>query len=151
MSNLNENIITIRYVTNEKGKIRIFGKKFVENNQNNCKIIYNNKEQELEEYIKNKNFINSEALEIKLKISKDIIDMSYMFSDCECLSSLPDIHKLSTKNVTDISYMFYYCESLESLSDISEWNTNNVTNMSYMFSHCKSLKSLPDISKWNTN
>ena len=39
-----ENIITIRYITKENGKIRIFGDNFVKNNKNNCKIIYINKE-----------------------------------------------------------------------------------------------------------
>ena len=50
-----------------------------------------------------------------------------------------------------MSYMFSNCESLTSLPDISNWNTNNVTNMSYMFSNCYSLKILPDIFSWNTN
>ena len=57
MDDLNENVITIKYATKEKGKIRIFGEKFVENNQNNCKIIYTNKEKELEAFIKNNNFV----------------------------------------------------------------------------------------------
>ena len=45
-----------------------------------------------------------------------------------------------------MSYMFSYCNSLKSLPDFSKWNTNNVTNMSYMFSECISLKeeSLPN-------
>ena len=49
-----------------------------------------------------------------------------------------------------MSSMFSNCELLSSLPDISKWNTQNVTNMSSMFSNCKILSSLPDISKWNT-
>ena len=36
--------------------------------------------------------------------------MSYMFSWCSSLQSLPDISKWDTKIATDMSYMFYYCE-----------------------------------------
>ena len=35
--------------------------------------------------------------------------------------------------------IFSDCNSLTSLPDISNWNTNNVINMSYMFSDCNSL------------
>ena len=60
-------------------------------------------------------------------------NMSYMFSNCSSLISLPDISKWNTNNVKDMSYMFYYCSSLVSLPDVSEWNTNNVTDMSRCF------------------
>ena len=33
-------------------------------------------------------------------------------------------------NIIDMSYMFSNCRSLSSLPDISKWNTNNVTDMS---------------------
>ena len=49
-----------------------------------------------------------------------------------------------------MSYMFSNCKTLESLPDISKWDTKNVTNMSYIISNCNSLESLPDISKRNT-
>ena len=74
--------------------------------------------------------------------------MSYMFSNCESLSSLPDISKWNTSNVGGMSYMFSNCELLTSLPDISKWNISSVGYMSYMFSNCKSLVSLPDISNW---
>lgn len=46
----NEEIITIKYKTNNK-TLRLFGKQFVENNINNCKLIINNEEQELKEFL----------------------------------------------------------------------------------------------------
>ena len=46
-----------------------------------------------------------------------------------------------------MSYMFSGCVSLESLPDISKWNLTNIEDVSDMFSRCKSLKSFPDISK----
>ena len=84
----------------------------------------------------------------------NIIDMSFMFYNCESLVSLPDLSKWNNNivnNVNDISYMFSDCRSLSSLPDLSKWNINNVINISYMFKNCISLSSLPDISKWNTN
>ena len=94
----------------DKYEIKLFGEKFIENNKNNCKIIIDNKEQDLIEYLKiNK---NEKILKIKLKEIKTITNMSYMFDGCKSLTSLPDI---------------------------SNWNTNNVTNMSFMFSEYNSL------------
>ena len=140
--------IILKYI-NKKGKIKILGEEFVDNNKNNCKIIYNGIEKELNSCIINDN--ESNEIEIKLKIYKDIIDMSKMFSDCKDLNSISDLSKLNTNNVYNMSSMFEYCESLKSIPDISNWNTSNVCDMNGMFSGCGSLKSIPDISKWNTN
>ena len=38
-----------------------------------------------------------------------------------------------------MSYLFSGCSSLISLPDISKWNVNNVNNMSFLFSGCSSL------------
>ena len=46
-------------------------------------------------------------------------------------------------NVTNMSYMFSGCSSLSSLPDISKWNTNNVIEMSSMFSGCKESLNIP--------
>ena len=81
----------------------------------------------------------------------NVSNMSWMFSRCSSLSSLPDISNWNTINVTDMWNMFYGCSSLSSLPDISTWNTINVTDMNGMFYRCSSLLSLPDISIWNTN
>ena len=83
--------------------------------------------------------------------TNNVFDMHKMFYNCSSLSSLPDISKWSTNNVIDMSGMFYNCSSLPSIPDISKWKTNNVNNMGEIFSHCSSLASLPEISKWNTN
>ena len=132
----------------DKYEIKLFGKKFIENNKNNCKIIIDNKEQDLIEYLKiNK---NEKILKIKLKEIKTITDMSYMFYGCNSLISLSDISNWNTSSITDMSSIFCECESLFSIP-ISEWKTNSVTNMSYMFYKCKNFKSLNDIQKWNTS
>ena len=138
---------------NKKEKLRVFGKQFIKNNINKCKIIYNNFEYDLCEYIDDiiYKYNSNEIITIKLKGYNNITDMSYIFQWCESLSSLPDISNWNTSNINDMSSMFSECKSLSSLPDVSKWNTSNVNNMNYMFNGCESLSSLPDISKWDTS
>ena len=44
--------------------------------------------------------------------------MSYIFSDCKLLSSLPNISKWNTQNVTDMINMFDGCKLLSSIPNI---------------------------------
>ena len=134
----------------EEETINIFGGEFVQNNKNICKIIIDDEEYDIKEKFDIKNY-KKNILKIKLKGIDNVINMSYMFSCCRLLLSIPDISKWNTNNVTNMSYMFSNCKLLSSLPDISKWNTSNVTDMSLMFSFCTSLSSLPDISKWNTS
>ena len=191
--NENEKFIDIRIYYKPKlidsNNIRIFGEKFVVNNEDKAKIIFNNSEYKLKSYF---DFININGILLKLRIIKDITNMSEMFYGCDELVSFPDdcgneeetiddynlinstqsmekstenvvlssnnnyakkensLALLNTSKVTDMSWMFSGCNSLKSLPDISKWNTSNVINISWMFDRCNSLESLPDISKWNT-
>ena len=146
----NNNQITIEYKKPEnKNKIRIFGKEFVEHNKKKCQIKYKKEFKKLEEYFEIK-IGDGDIIKIELSGINDIIDASYMFADCEMLKSLSNISKWNVDKITNMSYMFFNCESLEFLPDISKWNINKVTNMSHMFSNCQALKNLPDISAWNT-
>ena len=150
MENEDLSYINIIYdINNEEGdEIYIFGYNFVKNNKNKCKMIIDNIEYEITNKYNIKNY-KYNRLNIKLKGINKISNMSFMFSKCSSLSSLPDISKWNTNNVTNMSDMFNCCSSLKALPDISIWNTNNVTNMSWMFYGSSSLKDLPDISKWN--
>ena len=170
----------IKYKINEGDKkIRIFSQNFVLNNWDNCKIICDEKEYELTEYFDLENYSkNKKFLEIKLKLHRDMKDISFMFSDCKqlisiskliswntdniismkgmfagcsSLISLPDLSLIKTNKVKNFRGIFAGCESLVSLTNISKWNTDNVTDMQYLFNNCYSLKTLPDISKWNTS
>ena len=150
---INSNEINIIYNINNENAIKIFGKNFVGNNINKCKIVFNDKEYNLMEYFNIDNNIASNQLnklKIKLRNINNITNMSHMFDGCKSLSSIPDIYNWNTINVTDMSYLFSECKLLLSLPDISKLNTINVTDMSYMFSDCTSLSTLPDISNWNT-
>ena len=117
---------------------------FVENNKGKCFIIFEDKEFELTEYFELKKNVNNNTLKIKLIGINNVNDMSYMFSDCSSLISLPNLSKWNTDNVIDMSSMFYNCSSLISLPDISKWNTNNVKDMTGMFYNCSSLIYMQD-------
>ena len=132
-------------------KWRIFGEKFVFNNEKFFTFIYNGNEIKLREilpYDKNVNKEN-EFYTIILKQKNKITNMNYMFKDCISLYSIQDISKLDTSEVTTMRGLFYGCKSLSNIFGISEWNTSKVTDMSNMFYNCKSLSFL-NISKWNT-
>ena len=115
-------IYDIKECDKRKGKIKIFGNNFVKNNKNKCKIIIDDKENELIEEYKIK---DNNKLEIKLIGINNINDMSNMFYGCSSLSNLPDISKWNTNNVKDISYMSYGCLSLLNLPNYFNKKTNN--------------------------
>ena len=144
------NIFRMQYKVDDK-KLQIFGEDFVKNNQNNCKIIINDKYLELCKYI-DKQYIKDDILEIELKEINTITNMSYMFEGCESLLFLSEQSIWDTSKVTNMSYMFCGCKSLLYLtSNLSKWNTNLVVDISGMFYLCGSLESLPDISVWKTS
>ena len=87
-------IILIYNINNEnieRGKIKILGESFVNNYKNICKIIYDNKEYELNEEFNINN--NDDILKIRLKNILDISNMNNLFNSCNSLSSLTDISK----------------------------------------------------------
>ena len=55
------------------------------------------------------------------------------------------IPELDVSNVTNMSYMFSNCENLTSL-DLSNWDTSNVTIMGNMFNSCSKLETLSSIN-----
>ena len=71
--------------------------------------------------------------------------MSSIFNGCS-LKELPDISQWNTSNVIDMSYMFNNCNNIVKLPDISKWDTQNVVYMNNMFCGCSNIKELPDIS-----
>ena len=145
--------IIYRVDESNEDKVRIFGKKFIENNKDKCKIKYNNEIYELKEYFNDidNNYNNKDMIKFKVEIFDEISDLSYMFHVCKSLTTLSGISNLVTSNVKDINSMFKQCHSLISLEDISKWDTSNVKDMKYLFGACNSLISLSDISNWNTS
>ena len=78
--NNKDNVTEINIIYNIENKefIRLFGYKFVENNENNCQMIIENKEYEIKKEYNVKNFKNN-ILAIKLKGINKVKDMSLMF------------------------------------------------------------------------
>ena len=138
--------------SNNQIRIRLFGEKFIKNNINKCSVMINNELKKIEdcEFYELEDI--KKGLNITLLKEDDIIDMSYMFNDCEVLQSISEESKWSTNSVINMSYMFCNCKALTSLPKmISDWDTSKVTDMSNMFSGCDSLSEIENISNWNTS
>ena len=73
--------------------------------------------------------------------TKYITSMKYMFHNCRNLKYINNLFIFDTKNVIDMSNMFSFCNKLNNL-DLSSFNIKNVKNMSYMFYCCYNLKNL---------
>ena len=84
-----------------KYKIRIFSRKFVNNNKSKCKLIYRNKEYDLKEYFEDieQNYNKEENIKIKLKFILNIVDLSKMFEFCNHLLSMSDSIKKNKERV----------------------------------------------------
>ena len=86
--------IYIIYDIKKENNIKIFGYRFVENNKDICKMIIDNKVYEITKEYNIVNYKNNDnKLKIILKGINNVTDMSFMFSECKSLSSLPDISK----------------------------------------------------------
>ena len=55
----------------------------------------------------------------------------FLFSD--------DMPYWDTKNINDMSFLFSDCTNLISIPDISNWDLSNLINMSELFYNCYSL------------
>ena len=131
---------------------KLLGEIFVKKNKTNCKMIINGKEKEICSYLPNYHeYLDKGKLILKLIVNKNITDISYMFSGCLSLISLPNISKINSNYITNIRGMFFYCSSLIYIDDISRWETKNINDLIGIFQKCTNLISIPDISKWNTN
>ena len=162
--NKDYNEINLKYLVNEDyiiyNSFELFGEIFVNNNNENCFLIINNKIIELKRYICLSEIFDKFQikkwpflLKVKLVEQKNKImnNMSFMFYGINTLHPSSDFSVFNTINVTKMSYMFYNCSSLEELPNISNFNTSKVTDMSYMFYNCSSLVKLPNISNFDTS
>ena len=152
MRNENKEIEMKYKIRKQDKQARIFGKNFIYNNIYKCKIVYNNTEYELTEYLRDTDieYTNKTEIIFKLKGIQNVADMSCIFENCNLFTSLPDISKWDTSNIYCMGGLFHNCTEITSLPDISNWNLTNVGDISGMFSGCHKLKLLPDISKWDT-
>ena len=80
--------------------------------------------------------------------TKDVTDMTGMFTMCQSLTSL-DLSSFNTSNVTTMNAMFSNCSSLQQV-DVSSFDVSNVTDFGYMFSGCSKLTTILCSSDWST-
>ena len=124
--------------------INILGKKFVDNNKNNCNLIINGNKLDLcEQYKYKKKKKEREKVELIIILAKErpIENMSEMFKGCDLLRSVSVKTQWIMDKVTDISSMFYGCKILKYFKS-TDWNTSEVKDFSQMFYNCKSLKEI---------
>lgn len=81
--------------------------------------------------------------------TRNIKDMSYMFSNCKNITEL-DLGDFNTENVTDMSCMFMCCENLE-LLNLRYFDTRKVKNFSGIFQLCPKLSDIYVGDKWIVN
>ena len=77
----NDEIILKYKINKNEKRVKIFGQNFVKNYKHYCKILYEDKKYELEEYF-DVNNINNDILEIKLKGIGTIPGLREMFFSC---------------------------------------------------------------------
>ena len=85
---------------------------------------------------------------IKIILTKNLIDCSYMFNTCKYITDIKFIN-VNSNNVINMELMFYKCLNLKNL-DITCLNTRNVKSMYCTFSHCYKLKYL-DLTNFDVN
>ena len=124
----------LKYRCKEDTKeIRIFGDKFVKNNQSHCKISINDKKLDLVSILKIKpGFIINNIITITLKKVEKIKDMSSMFQECTSLENIESITDIIKDKITNMSSMFYGCTSLKDCSELTKINIKNVTDIVYL-------------------
>ena len=158
-----EKYVMLYDIQKNNDKTRILGNEFVKNNKNKGKIIHKNKKYSLEGLFKNKDLLE-DSLKIKMILSKNIYNKSFMFKDCISLLKIKFDNYIYNKEnnlIDDISALHTsQSENIEiekSMNIIKgnsnhnlEWNTN-ICAVNEMFLNCLLLTSLPDISKWDTS
>ena len=155
------NEIDLHYEFNEEDiedtTVKLFCKKFVNNNKENCFLIIKEKIMELNEEIDLKNIFDAIPLfypiylDVKLieRKRKLMTNLSFMFSEISAITDKSSFDNYDTSNIKEMIYMFYNCKS-KYLPNIANFKTHNATDMKHMFCNCSSVEKLPDISKWET-
>ena len=156
----NNFVFELTYKISKEIKIRILGIKFINKNKDKIKLIYNNYEIEIKEYFVDNSINKGSEIKFLLCLDKQINDISYLFEECDSLTSI-EVFKNEESNENDDeldinntpnsdSSFFKEVTTINSSKKLSYFPAS-FTNMEYMFSGCESLISLPDIANWNTS
>ena len=82
-----------------------------------------------------------EYLDLSNFNTSNVVNMEYMFSECNKLNEIKGINQFNTNKVETIEGMFGECHKLKNL-DLSNFYTEKVKRMDYMFCNCNNLKYL---------
>ena len=139
------NEIYLIYKTGEKGRQKIFGKQFVENNRNNIELIINGIKNELiDEYELDKGDNN-----VKLIIKNNLINLENMFYECQNLYNIEELRYLNTNFCTNFNGIFYGCPSLTDIKALEKWNVSNGIDFGGMFYNCNLLSDIKPLENWD--
>ena len=147
INKLNEynNKINLIYYAKTKSIYNIFGDKFVNNNKNCMELIINS----VKNRLVNKCELKEGDNNIRLLIKNKLINLSYMFFECNSLKDIKGLKYLDVNEIKDFSFMFSYCSSLSDIQPLKDWNVSNGKNFSFMFSCCSSLSDIQPLKDWN--
>lgn len=82
--------------------------------------------------------------------TKQVENMSFMFSGCKNLKNVNNLTKFDTTNLKKTTAMFAGCEKLESIGNISTWKTTELVDASNMFMKCRNLDNIGNLAEWDT-
>ena len=158
-----EKYLMIYEIDKDQNALRVLGEEFVRNNRNKGIMIFKNKKYSLKGLFQPFD-IKDNRLKIKMLLSKNCYNKSFMFSDCSSLLQFKFYNNIYTNN--DISFNnknSLYASIPETIpndnflninkntiKDNSEWNMK-ISVMNNIFSNCILLSSLPDISNLDTS
>ena len=125
----------------EDDRIRLFGKKFIEDNKDKCLIIYNDEIYPLQEYFLIKDIESKKNLEIKLLIFDKINSLFCLFNKCK---SLTKIELFKNNDKFSNQYNENNLKNIKSIvnendSEYSEFSNSNKENDFYPSKSDKSL------------
>ena len=114
--NNNEHInkINLIYITDSNFHYNIFGKTFVENNENNIDLIINGIDSKIVETCK----LNKGENEITILIKDKLTNLSCMFENCKTLKNIEELEYLDVKEINDFSCMFKNCSILSDINPL---------------------------------
>ena len=126
-NNNEEEIIDIKIIYKDnkdgKDKLRLFGEDFISKNKDNCKIIYGEKEYDIKEYFEDIIGIDYEhknEIVLILRINNKVIDLSFMFAECDKLLSIPEVSILDNSKIKNFINSKFENNSFSSFSNQSE-------------------------------
>lgn len=100
-------------------------------------------------------FTNCYSLEYVLGFDSwnfsNIENMWGMFMNCSLLSDISFLQHLDVSNVLNMEGIFQNCISLTDISPLKSWDVSNVRNMHAMFCLCSNLTALNGLESWDVN